>query len=277
MFKTILVHVDLSRHAPARIRQACALAQAHGAFLVGASMLGLSRAVFPHGYDCKHGTLAASCFEPMAENAQRALVNFEAIVEEWNIPHEGRFVSDEADDGLTLLSRFADLLVISQDDPDESMPDMAVQLPEYVILRSGRPILLVPRSDPAPVSPSRVLLAWDGSREAATAMLGAMPLLRQATEVIVATLTVGEESTDEFKDKQATLLAHLARHGALSRSVTRPLRGDTGNQLLALAGELQCDMLVMGGYGHSRLRELYMGGASRTVLADANIPVLMAH
>lgn len=277
MFKTILVHVDLSVHAAARIRYAAALAQAHDACLLGAAMLGLSRAVFPHGYDCKPGTLAASCFEPMANNAKQALANFETIAGERKISYETRFVSDEADNGLTQLGRFADLVVISQDDPEESMPDMAVQLPEYLILNCARPVLLVPRIDPVPRPHPKVLVAWDGSREASRALATAVPLLRRAAEVTVVALAAREEDADEFRDQQTALLAFLGRHEVRPGFLIRELHGDAGYVLLALAGELHCDMLVMGCYGHTRLRELYMGGASRTVLADANIPVLLAH
>ncbi|GAB3464802.1 universal stress protein [Massilia terrae] len=277
MFKTILVHVDLSVHAPARIRFACALAQAHNACLVGAAMVGVSRAVFPNGYDCKPGTLAASCFEPLANNAKRALENFEAIVGEWNIPYEERFVSDEADNGLTRHARFADLVVISQDDPEESMPDMAVQLPEYLIMNGARPVLLVPRTDPKPDRISSVLLAWDGSKEASYAMSGALPLLRGASEVNVVALAARDEEVQEFRDQQPALLDFLRRHEISPGFHIRDLRGDTGRQLLDLAAELNAGLLVMGCYGHSRMRELYMGGASRTVLADTTIPVLLAH
>ena len=163
MFKTILVHVDLSSHAPARMRYAAALAHAHGARLVGAAMLGVSRVVFPNGYDSEPGTLSASYFEPLAENARRALCRFEEIACQAQVPHDARLVCDQADDGLALLARFADLVVISQDDPAESMPDMAVELQEYVILNSARPVLLVPRSDPPPPGKHKVLVGWNGS------------------------------------------------------------------------------------------------------------------
>ena len=129
MLKTILVHADLSVHAPARMHYAAALARAHGARLVGAAMLGVSRVIFPNGYDLIPGTLGASYFDPLAEHARQALSRFEAIAREAQVPHDSRFVCDQADDGLARLARFADLVVLSQDDPAESMPDMAIQLP----------------------------------------------------------------------------------------------------------------------------------------------------
>lgn len=276
-YQTILVHVDQSRHAPARMRYAAALAHAHGARLVGAAMFGVSRDVFPHGYDAQPGTLCADVFQPLADNARRALAGFETIASECQAEHETRFVCDGADEGLALLARFADLVVISQDDPDESLPAMGTRLPEFVILNSARPVLVVPRSDPPPCVDPRILLAWDGSKEAAAAMSAAIPLLRRAAQVTVALLAAPAASGHDVRADQPELLRFLARHHVTPDIVMRPPHHDSGHQLLALAAELGCGLLVMGCYGHSRFRELCLGGASRTVLGDAAIPLLLAH
>jgi len=281
MFKTILVHVDLSVHAPARMHYAAAVAALHGAQLVGAAMLGVSRVIFPHGYDERPGTLGASYFEPLAEHAWLALSHFEEIARRARVAHVSRFVSDQADDGLARLARFADLVVLSQDDPSESVPDMAVHLPEYVILNSARPVLVVPRSDPPPYVNRKVLVGWNGSKEAAFALHATLPLLRRSDEVHVAAL--GGPGLDEadLRAQQADLHRFLGQHRITPRLTLRfpqhAAQQDAGHALLALARELDCGTLVMGCYGHSRFRELCLGGASRTVLADADIAVLMAH
>jgi nucleotide-binding universal stress UspA family protein len=277
MFKTILVHVDQSVHAATRIRYAASLAHAHGARLVGAAMLGVSRTIFPHGYDEKPGSLGASYFQPLADNAARALSGFEAIAASRNVPHETRFVCDQADEGLTQLSRFADVVVLSQDDPAESMPDMAVHLPEYVILNCARPVIVVPRGDPAPYHNPKVLAAWDGSKEAAFALRTSVPLLRRAGEVTVVALSGPDGDKEDFQRQQPELTRFLERHHVRLHMLLREAKRDTGHELLALAERLGCGMLVMGCFGHSRFRELCLGGASRTVLAEAAIPVLMAH
>jgi nucleotide-binding universal stress UspA family protein len=278
MFKTILVHVDLSAHAPARIRHAGALAQAHGALLLGAAMFGVSRAIFPSGYTSAPGTLCASYFDPLADNARRALAQFGRIAHGLQVEYAARFVCDQADAGLVDLARFADLVVVSQDDPDEALEDMPVQLPEHLILSCARPVLVVPRTDPPPCPGGHVMVAWDGSKEASCAMGAALPLLRQAGAVTVATLTpAGGGGDADIRAQEPDLVHFLGRHGIAPRMLRRPAGGDTGGGLLALAGDMHCSTLVMGCYGHSRLRELCLGGASRTVLADARIPVLMAH
>lgn len=277
MFKTILVHVDLSSHAPARMRCAAALAHAHHAHLLGAAMFGVSRNIFPLGYAARPGTLEASYFDPLAQNARRALAQFDAIASEMRVPHEGRFVCDRADDGLARLARFADLVVLSQDDPDEALPDLAVHLPDYVILNSPRPVLVLPRTDAAPDAAPTVLVAWDGGKEAARALAAALPLLHRACAVTIAALTGPDAGAAELESQRPDLLRFLGHHGVTPHMLVRDPRRDPGHELLDLATELHCDLLVMGCFGHSKLRELCLGGVSRAVLADANIPVLLAH
>lgn len=277
MLETILVHVDLSIHAPARMRYAAALARATGAHLTGAAMLGVSRVIFPKGYRDEPGTLSASYFQPLADTARRALSQFEAIAGAAELRYDARFVCDQSDDGLARLARFADLVVISQDDPDESMPEMAVHLQEYLILASARPVLVLPRTDPAPYHSQKVLVAWDGSKEASFALSAAIPLLQRAPAVIVVALAGQDGSEEDFRAQQPDLLHFLECHRVPARMMVRAPRQPTGEDLLALAAELGCGMLVMGGYGHSRFHELCLGGASRTVLARSRLPVLMAH
>lgn len=277
-YKTILVHVDQSAHAAARIEAAATLARRHGAHLLGAAMLGVSRHVFPGGFGERPGTLSASYLEPLAASAQRALDRFEQIAQAHAVSCEPRFVCDQADDGLARLARFADLVVISQDDPDEALPDMAVQLPEYLILNGGRPVLVIPRAaTPAAWPAAAALVAWNGSRESAAALAAALPLLQAAPAVTVAALTGPDLAADDFASQQPDLSAYLQRHAASARFLDRPAAKDIGTQLLALAAELGCGLLVMGCYGHTRLHELCLGGASRTVLAQATLPVLCAH
>jgi nucleotide-binding universal stress UspA family protein len=271
-YATILVHVDLSVHAPGRMRYAAALSHAHEAHLVGAAMSGVSREVFPHG----HG-IEPLVDNAMVDNAKRALSHFESIARLMHIPHESRFVCDKADQGLALLARFADLVVVSQDDPDEALPGRAAHLPESVVLNCARPVLVVPRTDPAPYHNPKVLLAWDGSREASSAMRAAIPLLRRAGTVTLAALTDTCFSEDDFLAQQPELLRFLARHHVTPHFLMRKAQHDGGEDLLALASSLDCGLLVIGCYGHSRFREQCLGGASRTVLANAGIPLLLAH
>jgi nucleotide-binding universal stress UspA family protein len=273
--KTILVHADRSRHAAARIHYAATLARAHGAMLLGAAFTGISRAVFPEGFDNLPGTLAASCFEPLADNARQALDACAAIAEDLGVACDRRLVCDQPDDGLARLARFADLVVVSQDDPDEAPAGSVVRIPDYVILNSARPVLVVPRCDPPAAVPARVLLAWNGSKEASFALSAALPLLQGAGTVTIADLA--STAHNGYREQLDEVQGWLARHGVRAECLLAAADGDQGRALLDLARARDCDLLVMGCYGHGRLRELCLGGASRTVLAEATLPVLLAH
>lgn len=277
-YKTVLVHADLSRHAPARIGLATAIGAEHGAHLVGAAMTGVSRAVFPDGCDARPGTLLAGYVDPLVHSAREALARFEDIARSRGVSHETRLISDQAPDALALLARFADLVVVSQDDPDESLGYLppALRMPDYVVVNAACPVLVVPRVDLAPAPARRVLLCWNGSREAAVAMAAALPLLQRATHVSLAALTSVFPNEFASAAELDDALAFLGRHAVRAVPSLRDPGGDTGRAILGLAAELDCDLVVMGCFGHSRFQELLLGGASRTVLQEAALPVLMA-
>lgn len=275
-FQTILVHVDASRHAPARLRLGARLAQRHGAHLVGAAATGIPRAVFPSGYAPKPDTLEANCFGGLGDVARRALAGFEAIAAAAGVAHSTRLLCDAPDDGLALLARFADLVVVGQDDPAEAPAGSVVRIPEYVILNSARPVLVAPRNDAPAPDLDRVLVAWDGSKEASFALSAALPLLQHAAAVTLLTLGAATHAAGAAID-QDEAAGYLLRHGVRADIRVRAAGREAGRTLLAAAEELGCGLLVMGCYGHTRLRELCLGGASRTVLAEAALPVVFAH
>jgi len=145
------------------------------------------------------------------------------------------------------------------------------------VLEGGGPVLIVPETWPDGTLGRRVLVGWNGSREARRAAADALPLLRRAERVTVLSVAP-DQPADEPPEQPGAELAHwLARHGVPLEIATAPAAGvDPGAVLLARAAELGCDLLVMGAYGHSRLRERVLGGATRTVLGRARLPVLMA-
>ena len=174
-------------------------------------------------------------------------------------------------------TRYADLVVLGQADPDEP-PYVGHRPPEQVVLSSGRPALIVPHRWPLDTLAERVLIAWDASREAARAVSDALPVLAQATSVVVVSVNPKSTPLGHGELPGADIALHLARHKfeVEVRSVeTDPM--DAGEALLSFAAERGCDLLVMGAYAHSRTRELVLGGATRTILEEMTLPVLMAH
>ncbi len=174
-----------------------------------------------------------------------------------------------------LAMRF-DLAVLGQADPDRPGPE-ALMI-EATLLDSGRPLVVVPFIHKEPLRLDRVVVAWNESRPAARAMGDALPFLRRAKEVRVVIVT-GERGKDENDTLEgADIGQHLARHG-VRVEVDRVAAGglDVADVLLSYAADAAADFMVMGGYGHSRLREFVLGGATRGILRSMTVPVLMSH
>ena len=174
---------------------------------------------------------------------------------------------------LVVHARFADLAVVSRRDPADP-PHALDTLPEALVLTSGRPIVLLPPRGAA-AEPRRILLAWKARPEAVRAVAGALPLLTRADAVQV--VVVDDEGAPEHGyEPGADIAEHLARHGARVEVLQLSSKGDdVGRLLLSQAAAFGADLLVMGAYGHSRLRERLFGGVTRTVLTEAALPVLM--
>jgi nucleotide-binding universal stress UspA family protein len=275
-YKTILVHADLSVHAPARIRLAAALAQSANAHLIGAAMTGISRFVYPRSPGDLARTVIAAYADSLCQRANRALDQFEAEAGaagacSW----ERRLVADDPEGGLVSLSRFCDLLVLSQTDPASAVTGAVRDLPAYVMLNAPRPVLMVPYAGDYTRLDGNALVGWNGSSEAARAVSNALPLLRRAARVVVAHFDAGEQG--ELPAQSPDLLAWLARHGVVAELHEQRAGNDTGEALLSLAANQQSNLIVMGGYGHTRFRELMLGGMTRTMLEKMTRPVLMSH
>ncbi len=275
-YKTILVHVDQSRHADRRYEIALELARLHGAYLVGAAPTGISRFMFPSGYHVKPGTLEASYLEPLHSGAERALGQFAEAARDANLPFQPRLVNDLADEALALLARYSDLVILSREDPAEALAATPDRTPEYVALTCARPILLVPPG--ARVMPpwKRVLLAWNGSKEASAAVRAAIPLMQGASSVQAVSFCKPGEDGGFCEQDQADLTAYLGRHGVDLDFVRCERDIEDGRALLAVAADGGYDLLVAGCYGHSQFRELFLGGVTRTLLREATLPVLLA-
>jgi len=173
----------------------------------------------------------------------------------------------------TLARRF-DLSIVRQAEPDQAALDGLIV--EAALFDSGRPMLVVPYIQRNGLRLDRILLCWDGSRSAARAAADALPFLRRAMPVEVVTVASEPAKSDEMPG--ADIAQHLARHGItveLKRIVTAEI--DVASTILSHAADSSADFLVMGGYGHSRLREFILGGVTREILASMTVPVLMSH
>jgi nucleotide-binding universal stress UspA family protein len=179
-----------------------------------------------------------------------------------------------ASDQLGRIGRRFDLIVVGQSEPDQDTPVKFVD--EGVLFETGRPIIFVPYIQKSPVKLDRIMVCWDGSRTAARATADAMPLLKRGKWVEVVIVSAEKPKSDEVPG--ADLGEHLARHGidVEVKRITSP-DIDVTSTILSHAADSSADMIVMGGYGHSRLREFVLGGVTRGLLQSMTVPVLMSH
>jgi nucleotide-binding universal stress UspA family protein len=164
--------------------------------------------------------------------------------------------------------------VVGQTDPEQALPDDL--LIEAALFESGRPMVVVPYIQKDDLKLGHILVCWDGSRNAARAIADSMPFLTRGKKVEIVIVASGDGKVDELPG--ADLGDHLARHG-LTVEVKRLVAADldVSNVILSYAADCAADLIVMGGYGHSRLREFILGGATRGILQSMTVPVLMAH
>jgi len=274
-YKTILVHVDNGKYCPARLDMAIHLARRFDAHLVGLHALTAVR--LPAYAIAEAGATLLEAQRTVAqEQADRAESLFmKAIAGAGLASTEWRVSSDDAVDALTLHARYADVVVLGQPRERDSS-GVESDFPERVILAAGRPVLMVPYAGKFEGVGKRVLVAWNTGREATRAVTDSIPLLREADQVHV--VAFNPEGTAHGAVPGADIGLYLARHGVpVEVSYHRADDIDVGNQLLSRVADLGIDLIVMGGYGHSRLRELIMGGATRTILESMTAPVLLSH
>jgi nucleotide-binding universal stress UspA family protein len=281
-YKTLLVHVNESKHALDRINLAARLALDFHAHLIGVASTTLPGGFYVPGAFGESNVTLNSYLQLLREQAKTALAELEAVAANMTLPScETRTMEDEAGSAVSLLSRYADLVIVGQIDPAESLPSQRRDLPEYILLNSGRPVLVVPYTSRIEHVGKRIMVAWDGSKEAARAVSAALPFLSQADTVQVVIFRPRSEIDIQtgMRHPGSEAALFLERHGIKAEVVEQatPAGVSVGDALLGLIRDANADMLVMGGYGHSRFREVLLGGVTRTVLGAMRVPTLMAH
>jgi nucleotide-binding universal stress UspA family protein len=277
-YKTVLVHVDQSQQSARRVTLAAQIATAQQAHLVGVAMTGISRYVFDHAAFNPKDPVFAHHLEHLHQHARTSLSAFDKLASAVGVDSvEARMVDDDVAGGVALHARYADLAVIGQFDPAAAVPGVMSNFPETVILNCGRPVIVVPYAGQSDSIIQRPLVAWDGGLAASRAIAGALPLLARAGCTDVLVFDTGNENDAHGEQPGADLALYLARHAVKVNVVEHRVSGETGDALLSAAVDLGSDLIVMGAYGHTRFREVVLGGVTRTVLRSMTIPVLMAH
>jgi nucleotide-binding universal stress UspA family protein len=207
---------------------------------------------------------AKAAFETIAK---RAAINFAT--------HDFRTIAGEGFAELVETCRLSDLVVVGQNDPDRPEA-MRGELIEAVLFDAAAPTLLVPYAGTAELITERALVAWDGSAQASRAVRAALPLLKMARQVTVAIVEEAEKWARGVPG--ADVAEHLSRHGLRVevKRLDNPLR-DVAATLLNAIAEEDASWMVAGAYSHSRMREFFLGGVTRTLLTAATVPVFMVH
>jgi nucleotide-binding universal stress UspA family protein len=276
MIKDIIVNltVDASRDAAADF--AISVARTFGSHLAG---IGFAYEVPIPG--SIFGSTAVHLVEAQrAENekaTRSAIAGFDAATRRVGLSAESRFLNaalPDAADTFGRLARRFDISVVAQAEPGK--PPARELIIEAALFGSGRPVLIVPYVQQDALKLDRVMVCWDGSRNAARALADAMPFLMRAKAVEVV-VVMGEKGKSR-EIPGADIAHHLARHG-LKVELREIVAGDLdiANTILSHAADAGSDLIVMGGYGHSRLREFILGGVTRGLLASMTVPTLMSH
>lgn len=284
-YKTILVHVNDERRLPGLLRAAVTLAERQRAHLIGLSVV--PPIIIPPTSDI---VIAIPSMIDAHRNAYRQRearmkVAFDNATQVQATP--GSFTAEwrsldaydlaSAIQMIMPLARAADLIIASQADPNWEGTIM-LDFADLLATDSGRPVLVIPHEPRALFAAKRILVGWNGRREATRAVFDAIPLLKRAEEVKILWIDPQDDSNTAGDLPAADLCAALARHGVKceeTASISPKL--SAGETLLFETTKFGWDMLVMGCYGHSRLREFILGGASRHVLSRMTVPVLMSH
>lgn len=280
--KDILLHIDEGRGRAARLEIAVELARlnaAHLTALFAIEPISFSALAAPGGPDFA----AAGAFQELQQQhrtarqaiSDRLEASFREAADRTGISAEWRSVEEDSATAAALHARYADLAILGQADPENPPPGPGVV--EAVLLGSGRPVLVVPYIG-AEAMGRRVLIAWNATREAARAVNDALPLIAAAEQVTVLSINPERGIAGEGDLPAADIALHLARHGVRAEAAyTEAEDVSVGDLILSRAADLGADLIVMGGYGHSRAREFVLGGATRNLLRHMTVPVLLSH
>ncbi len=291
-FKDLLVIADDSKSYGTRLDVAVQLASRVGAHLTGLYVNqpvmipayveadlagGMSGGTPPVTPSRTLGDVFKVKSQAQQEAASRAQKLFRSRAEVAGITTEWREREGDLLGIAVLNARYADMTIVGQADPEAGGGSLRV-LPEHLLLGVGRPILVVPYAGTFQTVGERVLVAWNSSRAATRAVNDALPLLQKATKVTVLTINPQGGVSGEGEVPGADLALHLSRHGVKAEASW--LKTDdvkVAAMLLSCASDLQADLIVMGGYGHSRMREIVLGGSTREILQAMTVPTLMSH
>lgn len=278
-YKTILVYLNSANRAEAVLEAALRIAGRHEAHLIGLHVIPQVTvpAVVPFEVT---GEIIEVQRKALDEQAAKIAGIFGEMTRQHQPPCEWRTVRASHYDVASIVDdhgRSADLIIAPQSDADGDIY-MPADVTEDLLMEAGRPVLVIPRRGRVKKLGETVLLAWNNSREAARATFDALPMLKAAKSVKLLTVDPPRNRKGDPDLPASEIAAALARHGIKVEAAVSLTGGlSVAEGLLAQVDNTGADLLVMGGYGHSRLREVVFGGATRDMLDKMTVPVLISH
>jgi nucleotide-binding universal stress UspA family protein len=275
MIKDIIVNIELERSRDGVYEYAISVAELFDAYLLGiafGSLISIPNYFVPelppHALDDMlqySNRLAAAAVERFEASTKRSALSAECKLD--------KEINSSQAENFSTMARHFDLSIVMQS--DENIDNG--QLIESALFDSGRPMIVVPFIQRGGLTTERIICCWDGSSAAARAINDSLPILKKAAAVELFTVT--NEKTDGKNGSRSTEMAnHLARHGVRVELTALPgADTEVANVILSHAADRAAGMIVMGGYGHSRLREFVLGGATRGILSTMTVPVFMSH
>ncbi|HEY9274546.1 MULTISPECIES: universal stress protein [Achromobacter] len=277
MYRRISVHLDHGFDCKRRIEAALALAKRHKAELVGI----YANAAPPQYYYGESVLMSRSLGiikELHAQNRDAVETAFLEAAAEADVPAFMRAGTSSPSETVALLGRTTDLIVVSQENREDVEAAHEIEFVEQTLLTAGRPVLAIPSSGEFPVIGDRVLCCWDGSREAARALADAAPILRLASHMIVLTMNEGAASPKHEAPFEDLATYCVAQGMPAPEHVRRDIKGvGVGSTILNAAADHSADLIVMGAYGHSKLRQWALGGATASILKSMTVPIMFSH
>ena len=274
MFRDILVHVKPTESSSPHEAAAVAVAKAHGARLTGLATLrdvSMLKLLFP-----RENATSVSRIEKSYALAAAAERRFRALAEAAKVTCDWQVAEGDAAEVLGLAARYHDLTIVEQ--TDLVADEIGFDVPETCVLSSGRPVLIVPYAGQFDQVGRLIVVAWNGSRQAAAALDGALPFIDRAEKVLVLQGRERVSYPSITRWPRLDLGAAIAARGVpVSVEPIGADDADAGPAILAAAARNSADLVVMGAYGHSRLKEWILGGSTRHVLLQMAVPVLMGH
>jgi len=278
MYRRISVHLDHGFDCPRRTQVALALAKRHNAELVG-----IYASSAPPQYYYGESVLMSKTLSVMRDlqSQNRGAVQnaFLEAAANADVPAVVRAGDNTPSATVALYGRTSDLIIVSQDNREDVEAAHETEFVEQALLTAGRPVLVVPSSGDFPVIGDRVLVCWDGSREAARALADAAPLLRSASHLVVLTMDEGAATRKGEAAPFEDLATYCIAQGMPAPDhVRRDIKGvGVGSTILNAAADYSADLIVMGAYGHSKFREWAMGGVTASILKSMTVPIMFSH